>query len=330
MHAIVQREYGSPDTLRFEEVDKPEAGDDQVLIRAHATSANPYDWHFMRGMPYVMRLAGSGVRKPKHSILGYDLAGEVEAVGKDVTRFKPGDEVYAQAGMGSFAEYVAVPEEFVSPKPVNLSYEQAATVPLAGVTALQGVRDAGKLQPGQKILIIGASGGVGTFAVQIAKVLGANVTGVCSTRNVALVRSIGADHVIDYTKEDFARGVQKYDVIFQVAGETSPSACRRALTPNGRLVMSSGDSKGRWIGPVDRIVKATVQSPFVSQKLITFVAKRSREDLEHLTELIEDGRVTPVIDRSYPLAGIPEAIRYVETGHARGKVVITVNGHAGT
>ena len=323
MKAIVHHEYGSPDVLELEEVDRPVAKDDEVLVRVRASSANPADWHFMRGVPYVMR-PQSGLRKPKNGFLGRDIAGEVEAVGKDVTGFRPGDEVFANVGSGGFAEYASVPEAFLVPKPVNLTFEQAAAVPLAALTALQGLRDAGHLQPEQKVLIIGASGGVGTFAVQIAKSLGADVTGVCSTRNLELVRSLGADHVIDYTQGDFTQSRQKYDLIFQLAGTSSPSDLRRSLTSEGTLVLSSGDSDGRWIGPVDRLVKAVVLSPFVSQKLGSFLAKESKEDLQFLKELIEAGDVTAVIDRTYALSETLEAIRYLEEGHARGKVVITV------
>jgi NADPH:quinone reductase-like Zn-dependent oxidoreductase len=323
MKAIVQDEYGPPDVLELREIDKPVVEDDQVLVCVHATSANPADWHFMRGVPYIMR-PQSGLGKPKNSVLGRDIAGRVEAVGKDVTRFRPGDEVFANVETGGFAEYACVSEGLLAPKPPNLTFEQAAAVPLAALTALQGLRDAGRVQPGQKVLIIGASGGVGTFAVQIAKSFGADVTGVCSTRNLEMVRSLGADHVIDYTQDDFTQNGRKYDLIFQLAGTRSPSECRRALTSQGTLVLSSGESDGRWLGPVDRIIKAVVLSPFVSQKLGTFLAKPNKEDLQFLKELIEAGKVTPVIDRTYSLSEVPEAIRYLEEGHARGKVVITV------
>jgi len=323
MKAIVQEEYGPPDVLELREIDKPVVEDDQVLVRVHASSANPADWHFMRGVPYIMR-PQSGLGKPKNSVLGRDIAGRVEAVGKDVTRFRPGDEVFANVETGGFAEYACVSEGLLAPKPPNLTFEQAAAVPLAALTALQGLRDAGRVQPGQKVLIIGASGGVGTFAVQIAKSFGADVTGVCSTRNLEMVRSLGADHVIDYTQDDFTQNGRKYDLIFQLAGTRSPSECRRALTSQGTLVLSSGESDGRWLGPVDRIIKAVVLSPFVSQKLGTFLAKPNKEDLQFLKELIEAGKVTPVIDRTYSLSEVPEAIRYLEEGHARGKVVITV------
>jgi NADPH:quinone reductase-like Zn-dependent oxidoreductase len=323
MKAMVQDRYGSPDVLELREIEKPVVEDGEVLVRVRAASANPADWHFMRGLPYVMR-PQSGLGKPKNGVLGRDVAGQVEAVGKDVTRFRPGDEVFANVGTGGFAEYTCVSEDFLELKPVNLTFEQTAAVPLAGLTALQGLRDAGQVQPEQKVLIIGASGGVGTFAVQIAKSFGADVTGVCSTRNVEMVRSLGADHVIDYTQEDFAQSGQKYDLIFQLAGTRSPSECRRALTPKGTLVLSSGESSGRWIGPVDRIIKAVVLSPFVGQKLGSFLAKPNSDDLQFLKELIEAGKVTPVIDRTYPLSETPEAIRYLEEGHARGKVVVTV------
>jgi len=323
LKAITYHTYGSPDVLEFQEVDEPVVNDDEVLVRVRAASANPRDWHLMRGLPSIMRLR-FGLRRPTSSLLGSDMAGRVEAVGKNVTRFRPGDEVFAHVLAGGFAEYTCVPEDFLGLKPANLTFEQAAAVPLAALTALQGLRDHGRIQPGQKLLIIGASGGVGTFAVQIAKSFGAEVTGVCSTRNVDMVRSIGADHVIDYTQEDFTRSGQRYDLILQLAGTRSPSDCRRALTSKGTLLLSSGESDGRWIGPIDRIIKAVVLSPFVGQRLVSFEAKRSGEDLRVLKELIEAGKVSPVIDRTYSLGETPEAIRYLEEGHARGKVVITV------
>ena len=276
----------------------------------------------MRGLPYIMRPIG--LRIPKDGGFGSDVAGQVEAVGKAVTRFRPGDEVFAHVLSGGFAEYTCVSEDVLGRKPANLTFEQAAAVPLAALTALQGLRDHGQIQAGHKVLIIGASGGVGTFAVQLGKSFGAEVTGLCSTRNLDLVRSIGADHVIDYTKEDFTQSGQKYDLIFQLAGTRSPSDCRRALTSKGKLILSSGESDGRWIGPLDRIIKAVVLSPFVSQRLGPFEAKQSKEDLQVLKELIESGKVSPVIDRTYPLSETAEAVRYLEAGHARGKVVITV------
>jgi NADPH:quinone reductase-like Zn-dependent oxidoreductase len=322
MKAIVYEKYGSADVLELQKVEKPTPKADEVLVKVHAAAVNPYDWHFMRGEPYFMRLI-AGLRTPKHTGLGVDYAGQVEAVGQDVTQFQPGDEVYGM-GDGAFAEYLCVPEMETALKPTNLTFEQAAAVPLAALTALQGLRDTGRLQPGQRVLIIGASGGVGTFAVQIAKALGAHVTGVCSTQNLEMVRSLGADEVIDYTRQDFTQRDRKYDLIFQLGGMHSPSHCRRALTPEGRLVLSSGDSDGRWLGPVDRIIKATILSPFVSQTLAALDTKRSQKDLAYLKDLIEAGKLTPVINQTHSLREVPEAIRYVEKGHARGKVVIVV------
>jgi NADPH:quinone reductase-like Zn-dependent oxidoreductase len=322
MKAIVQDEYGSPDVLKLREVDKPAVNDDEVLVRVRAASVNPADWHYMRGVPYIMR-PQSGLGKPKNAVLGRDISGEVEELGKSVTRFSAGDDVFANVEGGGFAEYASVSETILVLKPAILTFEQAAAVPLAALTALQGLRDAGKLQPAQKVLIIGASGGVGTFAVQIAKSFGADVTGVCSTRNVELVRSLGADDVIDYTQEDFTQSGQLYDLILQLAGTRSPSDCRRALTSRGTLLLSSGESRGRWIGPVGRMIKAAALSPFVGQKLGSFLAKSDQKDLEFVKELIEAGKVKPVIDRTYPLSETPEAIGYLEEGHARGKVVIT-------
>lgn len=323
MKAIVYHEYGSPDVLALQEVAEPVVTESSVLVHIRAASANPYDWHFMRGIPYFMR-AISGLRQPKNSRLGGDMAGEIVAVGKGVTRFRPGDAVYGFVAHGGFAESIAVAEEVLGPKPANLTFEQAAAVPLAALTALQGLRDVGQVQPGQRVLVVGASGGVGTFAVQLARAFGAEVTGVCSTRNLELVRSLGAHHIIDYTREDFTRGQPKYDLIFHLAGTHSPAACRRALTPRGTLVLSSGDSKGRWLGPLNRIFQAAILSPFVSQKLAQLETKGSQGDLALLTELIEAGKITPFIDRTYPLCETAEAIRYLETGRARGKVVIAM------
>jgi NADPH:quinone reductase-like Zn-dependent oxidoreductase len=326
MKAMVNMKYGPPDVLELAEVDKPTPKDDEVLLKVHAASVNPADWHLLRGDPYIARLQ-LGLRKPKNSVLGCDVAGQVEAVGKNVTTLRPGDGVFGSPfmrGFGAFAERVSVSEDLLAPTPANLSFEQAATVPLAASTALQGLRDHGGIEPGHKVLIIGASGGVGTFAVQIAKSFGAEVTGVCSTRNVDMVRSLGADHIIDYTQEDFTRSGQKYDLIFQLAGTRSPSECRRALTSKGTLVLSSGESNGRWIGPVARIIKALVLSPFVSQKMASFTVTPNKADLQSLKQLIEAGELTPVIDRAYPLAEVPQAIRYLEEGHATGKVVITL------
>lgn len=328
MKAVAYEQFGSPDVLELTEVRKPEAQHNQVLVRVRAASPNPYDWHFMRGLPYIARLTAIGLRKPKNSVLGSDMAGVVESVGSEVTRFRPGDEVFGFVGAGGFAEYVSAEETLLALKPANLSFQQAATVPLAGLTALQGLRDAGQIKANQKVLIVGASGGVGTFAVQIAKWFGADVTGVCSTRNLDLVRSIGADRLIDYTQEDFTRNGATYDLIFQVAGTTTPAAFRRVLTPKGRLVLSSGDSSGRIIGAVSRILKAVLLSPFISQTMRPFLMKPSRQDLEFLKELIEAGRIAPVIDRTYPLSEAADAIRYLETLRARGKVVISVSGAA--
>ena len=322
MKAITYSRYGSPDVLEFQEVDEPAVQDNEVLVRVRAASVNPRDWHFMRGLPYIMRLPA--LRRPENGVLGSDLAGQIEAVGGQVTRFRPGDEVFAHVLAGAFAEYASVPEGVLGLKPANVNFEQAAAVPLAALTALQGLRDRGRVLPGQRVLIIGAAGGVGTFAVQLGKLLGANVTGVCSTRNVEMVRSIGADDVFDYTREDFTLRGRKYDLIFQLAGTRSPWDLRRALTSRGTLIVSSGESSGRLIGPIDRIIKAVVLSPFVSQRFVPFEAKGSSEDLQFLRDLIEAGKVSPVIDRTYSLSEVPDAIRYLETGHARGKVVVTV------
>ncbi len=321
MQAIVTTRYGSPDVLQLKEVARPVVEDDRVLVRVRAASVNPYDWHMLRGLPYIVRL-GEGLRKPKRTGLGIDVAGQVEAVGKQVTQFQPGDEVFGGCG-NAFAEYVRPREQFLVPKPANLSFEQAAAVPTAGWTALQGLRDHGQLQAGQRVLINGASGGVGTFAVQLAKAFGAEVTGVCSTRNVDLVRSIGADHVIDYTREDFTRQGQRYDLVLDAVGNRSLSAYRRALQPRGTLVLV-GAPKGRWVGPLAPLLKARILAPFVSQRMVWFLAQQTQADLRVLKELIEAGKVMPVIDRTYPLRETPEAIRYLEAGHARGKVVITV------
>jgi NADPH:quinone reductase-like Zn-dependent oxidoreductase len=328
MKAMVNTKYGPPDILELTEVDKSVPKDDEVLLKVHAASVNPADWHLLRGKPYIARLQ-LGPSRPKVRVLGCDVAGRIEAVGKNVTTLQPGDEVFGSPfmhGFGAFAEWACVSKDLLAPKPANLSFEQAAAVPLAASTALQGLRDHGRIEPGHKVLIIGASGGVGTFAVQIAKSFDAEVTGVCSTRNVDMVRSLGADHVIDYTREDFTRSGQKYDLIFQLAGTRSPSECRHALTSGGTLVQISGDSDGRWIGPMDRLIKALVLSPFVSQKMASFTVKPNKEDLRFLKQLIEAGQLAPMIERTYPLSETPEAIRYLENGHARGKVVITVPG----
>jgi NADPH:quinone reductase-like Zn-dependent oxidoreductase len=323
MQGIVYNEYGSADVLALQEIDKPVVVDDEVLVRVRAASANSGDVYFMRGLPYIFRFV-SGLRKPKNRFPGHDIAGHVEVVGKDAARFSPGDEVFANVATGGFAEYAAVSEGSLGLKPSNLTFEQAAAVPVAGLTALQGLRDTGKLQSGQQVLIIGASGGVGTFAVQIAKSFGAEVTAVCSSRNAEMVRSLGADHVIDYTNEDFTESGRKYDLIFQLAGTASSSRCRRALTRKGILVQSSGESSHRWIGPMGRLAGAIVLSPFVSQKLATFVMKPNTKDLQFLKELVEAGKLKPVIDSTYTLREVPKAIRRLEAGHAQGKLVITV------
>ena len=320
MKAIVQDRYGPPEVLELREIDRPAVGDDDVLVRVRAASVNPQDWHIMRAQPFVIRASGYGARTPKKRIRGTDAAGQVESVGKNVTRFRPGDEVLGWCE-GAFAEYVSADQSQFVAKPADLSFEAAATLAMAGCTALQGLRDRGEVQPGQDVLIIGAGGGVGTFAVQIAKELGARVTGVCSTSKSDLVRSIGADHVIDYTREDFTRGERRYDLIFQLAGAASPSACRRALSPNGTLVLSSGD--GRFAG-IDRLVRALASSPFVRQRMRVLVTKETNEDLATVASFVEAGKVTPVIGKAYPLSDVPEAVSHVEEGHARGKVVITV------
>jgi NADPH:quinone reductase-like Zn-dependent oxidoreductase len=322
MKAIVQDAYGSADVLQLRDIDKPVVNDDEVLIRVRAASVARGVWHFMTGLPYPIRLVG-GLRAPKTPVPGMDMAGVVEAVGNAVTRFQPGDEVFG-IGKGAFAEYACAPENKLAAKPANLSFEQAAAVPISGLTALQGLRDHARVQPGQKVLITGASGGVGTFAVQLAKSFGAEVTGVCSTTKVDLVRSIGADHVLDYTRDDFAAGPHRYDVILDIGGNPSLSRLRRALAPTGTLVITGGETGGRWFGGTDRQLRALLLSRFVSQKLTTFIAKENYQDLIVLTELIEAGKITPVLDRTYPLAEAPHAIRYLEQGHARGKVIITV------
>ncbi len=323
MKAIVHDNYGSPDDLELREIDKPVVKDNEVLVRVHAASVNAADWHLLRGTPIIMRIMGNGLLKPKSTVRGRDVAGKVEAVGKEVKQYRPGDEVYAEVDTGSFAEYTCVSEDLLALKPANLTFEQAAAVPLAANTALQGLRDRGELQPGQKVLIYGASGGAGTFAVQIAKSFGADVTGVCSTSKVDLVRSIGADQVIDYTQEDFTKSGQRYDLVFDLVSNRSLSDYRRLLTPKGTLVVAGGEG-GRWLGPMGLILNALLHSRFVSQRLRPLEATKSKKDLVVLKDLIEAGKVTPVIDKTYPLSEAPAAIRYLEEGRARGKVVITV------
>src|SRR5437762_11123770 len=326
MKAIVYCDYGVAN-LKLEEIEKPVPNDDQILVRVRAASVNPYDWHFIEGTPKIMRAMGVGLRKPKDTRLGVDFAGTVEAVGKNVTQFKPGDEVFGGRG-GAFGEYVCPrATRAVALKPSNVTFEQAASVNIAGITALQALRDKGKVQPGQKVLINGASGGVGTFAVQIAKSFGADVTGVCSTRNLEMVRSLGADHVIDYTKEDFTKGAERYDVILDNVPNHSLSECRRILTPNGKYVMigGGGPNDSRWIGPFGRVINTMVLSPFVGQKMGMMMADANQKDLTVLGDMMQSGKVKPVIDRTYKLSEVPAAIAYLEEGHARGKVIITVD-----
>ena len=324
MKAIVRERYGPPDVLALRNVEIPAIDDDSILVRVRAAAINAYDWHMMRGRPSLVRIV-AGLRKPKSSAMGVDVAGQVEAVGKNVTQFRPGDEVFGSRS-GSLAEYVrGTSQSFLVPKPARLTFEQAAAVPMAGTTALQGLRDKGQIRPGQKVLINGASGGVGTFAVQIAKAFGAHVTAVCSTRNVEQARSLGADEVIDYTKEDFTRGGKRYDLILDVAASGPLSARRRVLEPSGILVgVGSADSRYGMTSLLAGLVETAVLSRFGKQKMPFFLAKNSKEDLLVLTDLIEAGRVRPVIDRTYPLSETAEALRYLETGHARAKVVITV------
>src|SRR6266852_805368 len=325
MKAIVYCDYGVAN-LKLEDIEKPIPNDDQILVKVRAASVNPYDWHFVEGTPYVMRAMGVGLRKPKDTQLGVDFAGTVEVVGKNVTQFKPGDEVFGGRS-GAFAEYVCRRAEgAIALKPANITFEQAASVNIAGITALQAIRDKGKVQAGQKILINGASGGVGRFAVQIAKLFGADVTGVCSTRNVDMVRSLGADHVIDYTKEDFTKGEQRYDVILDNVTNRSLLECRRVLTPKGKYVMigGGGPNDQGLIGPLANPIKAMLLSPFVSQEMGMMMADTSQKDLTILADMIQSGKVKPVIDRRYKLSEVPAAIRYLEEGHARGKVVITL------
>ena len=326
MQAITYFEYGSPDVLQLSEVDKPVVKDDEVLIRVRAAAANPQDWHYMRGLPYIMRVIATGLFRPKANVLGSEVAGEVEAIGRSVTRFQPGDEVFARVETGGFAEYVSFTGSLVGLKPTNLTFEQASAVPMAGLVALQSLRDVGGLQEGQSVLINGASGGIGTFAVQIAKAFGAEVTGVCSTKNVDMVRSIGADHFVDYTLDDFTAGARQYDLILDTVGNRSLSDCRKALVPKGVFVTVGGGG-GRWFGPAAQMLRTVASSPFVSQKTTTLDTTRNKQDarfLQDLKDLAEAGKLVPVIDRTYPLQDAPEAIRYLETGHVRGKLVVTV------
>jgi NADPH:quinone reductase-like Zn-dependent oxidoreductase len=324
MQAIVQDHYGEAgDVLRLEEIARPAIGDGDVLLRVHAAGVDRGVWHLMTGLPYPVRLAGYGVRAPKTRVRGREVAGRVEAVGQAVTTLAVGDEVFGIAD-GSFAGYASARPDKLVPRPANLPVEQAAAVSVSALTALQAVRDRGHLQAGQKVLVIGASGGVGTFAVQIAKAFGAEVTGVCSAGKADLVRSLGADHVIDYTRQDFADGEHRYDVILDIAGGNGLSHLRRALTPRGRLVMVGGETGGRWLGGMDRQLRAHLLFPLVSQKLSTFIASENSKDLMILRDLLESGKIAPAIDRTYPLSQTPAAIRHVQEGRVRGKVVITI------
>jgi NADPH:quinone reductase-like Zn-dependent oxidoreductase len=321
MQAIVHSRYGPPDALQLKDIDTPVITDDQVLVRVHAAAVGKGDWLTVRGLPYVARLR-YGLRKPTHPVPGFDLAGRVEAVGSKVTRLQPGDAVFGWCD-GSFAEYASVPEGQLVLKPANLTFEQAAAVPISGFAALQALRDTGEVQPGQQVVIIGASGGVGSFAVQLAKTFGAEVTGVCSTKSVEMVRSIGADQVIDYTQQDFTRSGQRYDLILEMAGNRSLADLRRALTPKGTLVLVGG-SGGKWFMGTGRTLRAVLVSPFMGQRLRSFFSKPKRTDLVVLKELIEAGKITPVIDRTFPLNEGREAIRYVGERSTQGKTVITM------
>jgi NADPH:quinone reductase-like Zn-dependent oxidoreductase len=326
--AFILHSYGSPEDLELTDVETPEPRQDEVVVRVRATSVQPYDWHHMRGEPYLSRLMPGtlGLRKPKISILGADVAGQVEDVGAEVTEFRRGDSVFAMLEQGGFAEYVRVNADRLAPMPANLSFEEAAAVPMAASTALVALRDAGRVEPGQRVLVNGASGGVGTFAVQLARAFGAHVTGVCSTRNVELVRSIGADGVIDYARTDFTRTTQRYDLLVDVAGSRSAWNCRRVLTRRGTFVAVGGPA-GRWLQPAGHVFAALAMSPFVPQRIALADVVRAvhvKQNLLTLTELIESGAVRPVIDRSFPFVEIPSALAYQEAGRASGKVVVTI------
>jgi len=323
MQAITYHCYGAPEVLKLENAAKPIPSDNEVLVKVHAAGVNPLDWHYMRGAPYIMRLA-SGVGSPNKNRLGVDFSGTIESIGKDVTKFKVGDEVFGGAG-GAFAEYLTVSQDrTIALKPENMSFSQAATVPVAALTALQALRDQGKIKAGQKVLINGASGGVGTFAVQIAKSFGAEVTGVCSTRNIDMVRSIGADHVFDYKKQDYTQSGQRYDLIIDNVGNHSISKNRVALKPGGTLV-SVGGGKGNWIGPLIGPIKSLFVQPFADEQLISFVARLKGDDLNFLAELMKAGKLTPVIEKHFSLSELPLAIKHSEQGHTRGKIVVDIN-----
>jgi NADPH:quinone reductase-like Zn-dependent oxidoreductase len=321
MKAAIYRNYGPPEVIHLEDQPRPAPADDEVLVRIRAAAVNPMDYHFIGGT-MVMRLM-TGLRKPKPTRPGVDLAGEVDAIGRSVTRFRVGDAVFGVA-RGAFAEYACAKERQLELKPANATFEQAATVPVAGLTALQGLRNKGCIQPGQRVLINGAAGGVGTFAVQIAKAFGAEVTAVCSTKGVELVRSLGADHVIDYTRDDFTRGASKYDLLVDCAGNRSLRECRRVMTPKGTYVAIGARPGGRWVGPLPQVLKLLVSGRFVSQRVVLFVASINPGDLTVMKDLIEAGKVTPVIDRRYELSEVVAAVRHAKEGHALGKVVITV------
>ncbi|MER6832168.1 NAD(P)-dependent alcohol dehydrogenase [Streptosporangium sp. NPDC000563] len=323
MKAMARDAYCSTDLLRLGDVDRPVAGEGEVLVRVHAAGLDHGVWHVTTGLPYVVRAAGFGLLKPKNRLLGMDVAGRVEAVGEGVTRFGVGDEVFGTCE-GAFAEYACARQDRLVPKPANITFEQAAATPGSAYTALQGLRAGGPVKPGAKVLVIGAGGGVGTFAVQLAKAFGAEVTGVCGTAKTDLVRSIGADEVVDHTREDFADGRRRYDLILDTGGNRSLSHLRRALTPRGTLVIVGGERKGRWLQGTDRQLRAMLLSPFVGQKLCALMLRESEEDLLFLGKAVEEGEVTPVVDRTYPLGELPEAIRYLRGGHPKGKVVITV------
>jgi NADPH:quinone reductase-like Zn-dependent oxidoreductase len=325
MRAIVQDRYGDLDVLELRDIDRPVPKANDVLVRVHAAGLDRGVWHVMTGLPYMIRLVGFGVRRPRIRVRGMDLAGRVEAVGEQVTRFRPGDAVFGWAD-GSYAEYATVPEDHLAPMPASIGFEQAAAVPISGLAALQAVRDEGEVQPGQKVLVIGASGGVGSFAVQLAKAFGAEVTGVAGTAQLDLVRSIGADDVIDYTREDVTDGTRHWDAILDTAGHRSLSRLRRALSRRGTLVIVGSEGRGRWLGGFDRQLRALLLSRFVSQRLRALSSKPRHDDLQVLEELIRAGRLRPLVDRTYPLAEVPEAIRHLVEGHGRGKVVITVTG----
>ena len=324
MKAIVQERFGPPDILQLVDIDRPEVGADDVLVRVHAAALNPYDWHMLRGDPYIARLMGGvGLTKPKDRVAGIDAAGRVEAIGTNVRGLRPGDEVLGFCP-GAFAEYARAEADKVVPKPARLTFEQAAAVPMAASTALRGIRDVGEVRAGHRVLVNGAAGGVGTYAVQIAAALGAEVTGVCSTGNVDLVRSIGAAHVVDYIGEDFTDNRARYDVIIDNVGNQPLGRLRRALTSTGILVLNAGGSPGRVVGAVGSILRAVAVNAFVRQRLRLLPTRQDREELLTLTGLIEDRKLTPIVDRTYPLAETAEGLRHVERGHARGKVVISV------